>query len=270
MSADPSAVKKCCANLYQTEAARLLLGDSFHPGGLALTERLGALLELNRSSHVLDVAAGTGASAIHLAGHYRCRVTGVDLSAENVDRANTAAQSSGLADRVHFQVADAESLPFPDASFDALLCECAFCTFPAKTVAASEFARVLRPGGKLGISDLTRAPQLPEELQTLMAWVACIADAQPLDQYHSLLQAAGFTLAVTEPHDSALDDMVRQIRTRLLAFEIARALKKISAPNFDLAAAKQMTLAAQDAVRQGRLGYVIITATISGTSYEHS
>ena len=262
-ASDPAAVKQCCANLYETEAARLLLGDSFHPGGLALTERLGALLELNPSSHVLDVAAGTGASALHLAERFGCRVTGIDLSAENVARANAAAQSRNLADRVQFQAADAESLPFPNASYDALLCECAFCTFPSKTTAASEFARVLRPGGKLGLSDLTRAPQLPDELQTLMAWIACIADAQPLDQYHSILQAAGFSLTLTEPHDSALSDMVRQIRTRLLAFEIARGLRKISVPNFDLTAAKQMAAAAQDAIHQGRLGYVIMSATIS-------
>ncbi|MGC8550845.1 MAG: hypothetical protein ACP5M4_14235 [Acidobacteriaceae bacterium] len=57
--------------------------------------------------------------------------------------------------------------------------------------------------------------------------------------------------------------MVRKIRTRLVAFEIARRLKKISAPEFDLPAAKQMAVAAQDAIREGRLGYVIITATIS-------
>ena len=57
--------------------------------------------------------------------------------------------------------------------------------------------------------------------------------------------------------------MVRQIRTRLLAFEIARGLEKITAAKFDLFAAKQMTVSAQDPIHQGPLGYVIITATIS-------
>lgn len=261
MTTDPTAVKQCCANIYQSEAARMLLGDSFHPGGLALTERLASLLELSPESHILDVAAGQGTSAFHLAERFGCRVTGIDLSTENVERANDAAQSHGLAERVRFQAADAESLPFPDNSFDALACECAFCTFPSKSVAASEFLRVLRPGGRLGLSDLTRSPQLPKELNTLMAWVACIADAQPLEQYQATLQSSGFALAVTEAHDHALGDMVRQIRSRLLVFEIARGLGKISAPEFDLSAAKRMAVAAQEAIRQGRLGYVIITAT---------
>lgn len=259
----PDAVKQCCANLYQTEAARLLLGDSFHPGGLALSERLASLLQLTPRDHVLDVAAGTGTTALHLAGRFGCRITGVDLSAENVERANAAAQARNLSHLVRFQTADSEALPFTDRCFDALLCECAFCTFPAKLAAASEFARVLRPGGRLGLSDLTRVQPLPPALDNLMAWVSCIADAQPIEEYQSIMRSAGFHLATTEDHSQALGDMVRQIRTRLLAFEIARGLKKISAPEFDLAAAKQMAVAAQDAIRQGRLGYVIVTATIS-------
>jgi len=189
-------------------------------------------------------------------------VTGVDLSAENVERAGKAAEARNLSDRVRFPVADAESLPFTNQCFDALLCECAFCTFPSKSVAASEFARVLVCCGRLGLSDLTRSQQLPPQLDTLMAWIACIADALPVECYHDILQSAGFRILNTEAHRNALEKMVRQIRTRLLAFDIARGLKKISAPSFDLTSAKQMAMAAQDAIRAGRLGYVIITATI--------
>lgn len=262
MTPDPLAVKQCCASLYQTEAARLLLGGSFHPGGLALTERLGTLLQLSPETHILDVASGNGASALHLADRFGCRVTGIDLGAENVDRANAAARDRGLADRVRFQTADAESLPFEGACFHALVCECAFCTFPSKASAAAEFARVLRPGGRLGLSDLTRTPQLPPELNSLMAWVACIADAQPAAQYRSLLQNAGFNVTLTESHEDALGSMLRQIRTRLLALDVARGLGKISLPDFDITGATRMAAAAQHAIRQGLLGYVIVTATI--------
>ncbi len=60
---DPSDLKACCAAVYQSEWARLLLGDSFHPGGLALTEHLASLAGLTSDTDVLDVAAGTGATA---------------------------------------------------------------------------------------------------------------------------------------------------------------------------------------------------------------
>jgi arsenite methyltransferase len=57
-------VKACCAALYESDWARLLLGDSLHPGGLALTERLGSLLGLGPGDRVLDVACGPGTSAL--------------------------------------------------------------------------------------------------------------------------------------------------------------------------------------------------------------
>src|SRR5262249_46360052 len=130
--ADASEVKTCCAAVYQSDWARLLLGESFHPGGLELTARLGALLGLCPGKRVLDVAAGQGSSALSLAQRFGCQVLGVDFGSESVRRANAAAKAAGLAHLVRFQQGDAERLPVEDASFDAILCECAFCTFPDK------------------------------------------------------------------------------------------------------------------------------------------
>src|SRR5207253_1396646 len=106
-------------------------------------------------------------------------------------------------------------LPFADSSFDAVICECAFCTFPDKSAAANEFARVLRSGGTVGISDLTRGAVLPKELDGLLAWIACIADAQPIKNYIEQLDAAGLRVKLTESHDEALLEMVHQVRTKL-------------------------------------------------------
>src|SRR5216684_2412999 len=77
-------VKQCCAAFYGSDLARLLLGDSFHPGGTHLTDRLGQLTQLSRDSRVLDVAAGRGTSAFRLAQSFGCEVVGVDLSEDNV------------------------------------------------------------------------------------------------------------------------------------------------------------------------------------------
>src|SRR5260370_6973162 len=76
-------VKQCCAQLYESDLAKILLGDSFHPGGLRLTERLGSLLRLTAESRVLDVASGKGASAFFLAEQFRCHVVGVDYPGPN-------------------------------------------------------------------------------------------------------------------------------------------------------------------------------------------
>ena len=163
-----ATVKQCCATFYGSDLSRALLGDSFHPGGVQLTRRIGNLLGLTADSHVLDVAAGRGTSALSLASIFGCRVTGIDLSEQNVSVAGGEAEAQQLTDRVQFQLADAERLPFPDASFDAIVCECAFCTFPGKDVAAAEFARVLRPAAWSGSAILRvlthRCPTLKDYL----------------------------------------------------------------------------------------------------------
>jgi len=239
----------------------MLLGDSFHPGGTKLTERVGALLGLGAQSCVLDIASGTGTSALFLAERFGCEVVGVDYGSHNVEQSNAAATARGLDKRVNFRTGDAERLPFPDVSFDAVICECAFCTFPDKTAAAREFARVLRSGGGIGLSDLTRGSVLPEELGGLLAWVACIAGAQPVDTYVRYLCDAGFRVERVEPHDEALLEMVNQVRTKLLGTEILVGLKKLELPGVDFTAAKEMARSASSAIQQGSLGYTILHAS---------
>jgi len=257
---DTARVKACCATAYESGFARLLLGDSFHPGGLELTERLGRLLKLGPPDHVLDVAAGKGESAIFLARTFGCSVTGIDLSAANAAEATSRAAAAGVADRVSFVQDDAERLSFPDGAFDALLCECAFCTFPDKPAAAAEFHRVLRPGGRAGLSDLTRDGPLPQELESLLAWIACIADARSVAEYAAYLESAGFRGAVIEQHDQALRQMVRDVEGRLLGAELMTKLKKLDVAGADFEQAKSLARAASAAVRAGLLGYAVITA----------
>lgn len=253
-------VKSCCATLYESDLARMLLGDSFHPGGLRLTRRLGEKLGLNAGMRVLDVASGKGESAIFLAQTFGCEVVGIDFGALNVEQATLRARDATVGHLVSFRTGDAEKIDFPDASFDALICECAFCTFPDKHSAASEFARVLKPGGKIGLSDLTRAATLPPELTGLLAWIACIADARPVSEYAAYLKAAGMSSVDIETHDEALSEMVRDIQGKLLGAELMSKLKKLNLAGIDFTQAKALARAAADAVRAKTLGYAIVAA----------
>ena len=254
------SVKQCCARAYESDFARILLGESLHPGGLRLTERLGVLLGLTPESRVLDVASGSGASAFYIAQRFGCRVTGIDFSARNVESSNREAHSKALTGRVQFQRGDAERLPVDGAAFDAVLCECAFCTFPDKQSAAREFTRVLRRGGSVGLSDMTREASLPEDLSNLLAWVACIADAQSAEGYAGYLRGACLRVDRIEQHDEALLEMVNRVRLRLLGAEIAVGLKKIDLPGVDFSSARRMAQAALNAIRAGSLGYAILHA----------
>ncbi|WP_328422168.1 class I SAM-dependent methyltransferase [Streptomyces sp. NBC_00443] len=253
-------MKACCAAAYSSDVVSLLLGDSYHPGGSALTRRLADALALTPAARVLDVACGRGTTALLLADAYGAEVDGVDYSAANIALAQGAVQAAGLAGRARLTTGDAERLPYPDTVFDAVVCECALCTFPDKARAAAEFARVLRPGGRLGITDVTIAPpRLPPELTGLGARIACIADARPLPEYGEILAAAGLRTVRTERHDQAMLRMIDQIEARLNLLRMT-ARDKLATAGLDLDAAPAVLQAARTAVSDGALGYALLVA----------
>ncbi|WP_395293775.1 class I SAM-dependent methyltransferase [Kitasatospora hibisci] len=260
----PETVKSCCAAAYQSDAVAAVLGDSYHPGGLALTRRLARTLGLRPGMRVLDAASGPGTTALVLAGEFGCEVAGVDLGEQSVARAREAARHAGLVGRVSFRTGDAEQLPFDDGSFDAVVSECAFCTFPDKPTAAREIARVLRPGGRAGLTDVTLHPdELPPQLADLAGWVACLADARPLEEYAALLTAAGLRPIRTERHDDALRRMVEQIDARLRAYRIT-AGPGAALLGLDVDRALALTAQAERVVADGTAGYGLLVAEKPG------
>jgi len=246
-------VKSCCAALYQDDYLRVLLGDSFHPGGVVLTKHLGSVLELGPSDHVLDVASGSGTSAFALADTFGCRVTGVDYGEGSVARANTAAH-----DLCDFHVGDAERLPFDDEAFDAVISECAFCTFPAKDVAAREMFRVLKPGGRLGLTDLTIGGPVPAGLDNLLSVVACIGDARSAAEYEAILIAGGFADLIKQDQSQHLLAMVTDMRKKIDLARLASAIKKLDLGGLDLEAARATAQLAIATIESGMAGYVLL------------
>lgn len=259
-TADPARTKACCAAAYGNDAVALVLGESYHPGGLELTRHLAGLLRLRPGARVADVACGPGTTALVLASDHGVSVDGVDLGAATLTRARAATDEAGLSPRVRLHLGDAERLPLPAAAVDAVVCECAFCTFPDKPGAAAELARVLRPGGRVGITDVTVAPAgLPEELHTLASWVACIADARPLDGYVDILAGAGLRTIRTETHDAAMTRMIEQIQARLTVLQMTSPDPLVAA-GVDVASVLGHLALAGQAVDDGLIGYGLLVA----------
>ena len=257
MTLAPEQIKACCASAYASPAARWLLGDSFHPGGAQLTARLTRALQVGPGQLMADVASGPGTSALRVARDTGCDVVGVDLSVESVASATRAADAAGLSQRVSFVQGDAEALPLADESVDGVLCECALCTFPDKRAAAREFRRVLRPGARLAISDITAsADELPPDLLSLQAWVACIADARPLEEIATLLEGVGLVVETTERHDHALAAMLDRVDARL---RTARLLGAGLAGD-GVRRGRALVAGARDALERGQLGYGVVVA----------
>jgi cyclopropane fatty-acyl-phospholipid synthase-like methyltransferase len=112
------------------------------------------MLHLSADGHVLDVGCGSGGPALFLAREIGCRVTGVDVDEAGLRSGEMLARQFGMADKVVFRRADvAEPLPFPDNQFDALVSMDALCHFPQRSGLFAEWRRVLRPGGRLLVTD---------------------------------------------------------------------------------------------------------------------
>jgi arsenite methyltransferase len=257
---DAPELKSCCAALYESPAVRWLLGGSLHPGGEELTLRCAELAGVGPHSRLLDVASGAGDSALLLGERIGCEVVGVDLGATAVDAANAAAARRGLDLRASFVTGDAESLPFPDAAFDAVLSECSLCTFPDKRRAAGEMRRVLRPGGAVAIADVTAEPErLPAELRTAAAQIACVAAALPAEAYAELLRSAGLAPEQIERHDDELADMAGGVEARLRAARIV-APAELESLRAQVDDALELVRLGKEAIADGRLGYAVLVA----------
>lgn len=209
------ALKSCCAGLYELPLTRLLLGSSFHPGGLVLTERLAQAASLGPGDRVLDIASGRGDTALHLAQKYGANVVALDLSESQVAGTNQRAKEAGLAHRVEAVRGDAEKLPFDDGSFDVVFCECALCTFPDRLTALAEVRRVLERRGMLVLSDVVLNQSVPQELQTVVGHVLCISGALSVEGYQSLLEDAGFPRVRTRDASDSLERLIDQIEGRI-------------------------------------------------------
>jgi arsenite methyltransferase len=249
--------KGCCARLYESDAVRWLLDDQLHPGGERLTLHLARLAGVGPGARVVDVACGSGASALLLARELGCVTVGVDLGARAIEQARRATHAG---ERASFLLGDAEALPLADASFDVALSECSLCTFPDKPRAIAEMARVVRAGGSIAIADVTADPDaLPAQLRSAAARVACVADARSADEYAGLLRDAGCEPLAIEPHDAELRAMADRVEARL---RVARMLAPPGDQRDRIRETAALARLATDAITRGNLGYALITARV--------
>jgi SAM-dependent methyltransferase len=131
-------------------------------------ENLCEALDLRSGSRVLDVAAGNGNASLAAARRW-CAVTSTDYVASLLEAGRIRAQAEGHS--IKFQEADAESLPFPDASFDVVMSTFGVMFTPNQEKAASELARVCKPGGKIGLANWTPESFIGQLFKTIGKYI---------------------------------------------------------------------------------------------------
>ncbi len=152
-----------------------------------------AHLALAPGETVLDLGSGGGIDAFLAAQRVgpAGRVIGVDMTPEMIARARAAAERSGLA-QVEFRQGRLEALPVEDGTVDAATSNCVINLVPDKGAVFREVARVLKPGGRLVVSDILLERPLPAAIaRDVLAYVGCVAGAETRERYFGLLAAAG-------------------------------------------------------------------------------
>jgi len=194
----PAQITSCCGSAGDVATS---LGYDFGdlellPDGANLGLGCGAPLEhldLKIGEIVVDLGSGAGIDALIAARKVgpEGSVIGVDMTPEMLAAARKNAEAAG-ADQVDFREGRLEDLPVDDASVDAVTSNCVINLVPDKSKVFNEIARILRPGGRLVVSDVVLDGELPPAISdNVLAYVGCVAGAERREKYFEMLEDAG-------------------------------------------------------------------------------
>jgi arsenite methyltransferase len=153
-----------------------------------------AFASLRPGETVVDLGCGGGLDVLLAAIRVgpTGRAIGIDMTPEMLDRARRNAEKQGLTNTT-FHLGAIDKLPLPDQSVDCVISNCVINLAPDKPAVIREIYRVLKPGGRLAVSDIALKKPLPAELaRDVMAYIGCIAGAVLIEDYERDLRAAGF------------------------------------------------------------------------------
>jgi arsenite methyltransferase len=164
-----------------------------------------AIANLVTGETVLDLGSGGGFDsflAAHAVGE-KGYVIGVDMTPEMITKAKENALKAGIKN-CDFRLGEIESLPVEDNTVDVIISNCVINLSPEKERVFREAFRVLKPGGRLAVSDVVSTTHLPEKLKNDLALhIGCIAGASVVDELESMIKAAGFTNVSIKPKDES-------------------------------------------------------------------
>jgi SAM-dependent methyltransferase len=169
--------------------------------------------QVHAASHVLEVGSGSGGPAVYLAAKCGCRVTGVDINENGVKNGTCLAEEQGVANRVTFETVDASKpLPFPPASFDAVLSNDAMCHISNRLGVLEDWHRVLRPGGRVLFTDAMIVTGLVSQEELAIRSSIGFYLFVPPGENERLITRAGFNMLATEDLTSSAETIAMRWR----------------------------------------------------------
>jgi len=182
-----------------------------------------AIAELKAGEVVLDLGSGAGVDVFLAAKKVgpTGRVIGVDMTEEMVHKAKDIASAHGY-HNVDFRLGEIERLPVEDGSVDAIISNCVINLSPDKAEVFAEAYRVLKPGGRLTVSDIVSEGALPDEIRRdSNAWACCIAGALEQQEYLEKIRKAGFAdIQILSSREFYIENKANQTQEKLLSITV--------------------------------------------------
>ena len=205
----------CCGTSNDVTAEDISLGVGYSDADVVVAPEganmgLGcgnpqAIATLQTGETVLDLGSGGGfdcflaARAVGDSGH----VIGVDMTSEMITKARRNAEKAGFGN-VDFRMGELENLPVADGIIDVIISNCVINLSPEKEKVFREAFRVLKPGGRLAISDVVATAKLPDHIKNDLTFhVNCIAGASPIEEIESMLDQIGFEKIRIKPKNES-------------------------------------------------------------------
>jgi arsenite methyltransferase len=164
-----------------------------------------AIASIQPGEVVLDLGSGGGFDAFLAARETgeKGKVIGVDMTPAMLSKARSNAEKGGF-DNVEFRLGEIEHLPVPDNSVDVIISNCVINLSPDKAQVFGDAFRVLKPGGRLAISDVVASTKIPDEIKNdLKLYSGCIAGASEVDELESCIKKSGFVEINITPKDES-------------------------------------------------------------------
>lgn len=184
-----------------------------------------AMTELNEGEYLLDLGCGAGADCFLAAEKVgpEGKVIGVDMTPEMIERARENASKNNI-DNVEFRLGEIENLPLADNSVDLVISNCVINLAADKNRVFEEIFRVLKPQGRISISDIAVTEELPSPVkESEEAYVGCIAGALLIDDYKEIVEQQGFKDVEIISHDNSA--CITSFTNDPVAKELLAALK---------------------------------------------
>ncbi|WP_457553774.1 class I SAM-dependent methyltransferase [Desulfobacula sp.] len=208
-----TALIKSGKDLSALELKDLSPIDQIHTGGAVASINLLKKASLSHNTKILDAGCGIGGSSRLLAHKFGYQVVGIDLADKFIEAATFLTQITGLEKNVIFQQGSILEMPFEDHYFDAVLCQHVLMNIKNKPRAVKEFFRVLKPGGKLIIHEITKGKN--DHLIFPVPWAKepAISFLEPWETLSSFLEKQGFESLFSSDETAAAIALWEKINT---------------------------------------------------------